>query len=259
MGTVTKALNLLNFFSHDRPEIGLSDMARLSGTNKATVYRLLSEMQAQGIVEQVGNGRAYRLGPGILRLAALREASVPLLEVSRGILRTLSDQTGETAHLSIVRGQKLFVLAHAYSPAHATKVTMEDVEEVAFHATASGLAILAFAENSFVQDILSQPREVYTARTVTNKDALLESIEAVRDTGIGESVGGLEAEVHSHAAPVFDANRVPICAVAVAAPFSRMTPEAAQNIRACLIENARSLTEQIGGFFPENHPYARAA
>ena len=84
MGTVSKALSLLGFFSQQQPEIGLSDMARLSGMNKATVYRMLCELQTNGFVEQAGNGRAYRLGAEVLRLAALREATVPVLSAGLG-------------------------------------------------------------------------------------------------------------------------------------------------------------------------------
>jgi len=97
MGTVAKALSLLTLFNQSRPEIGLSDVTRLSGLNKATAYRLLSELQAQGFVEQVGTDRAYRLGPEIMRLAALREAAVPLLSVAREVLDRLCTATGETA------------------------------------------------------------------------------------------------------------------------------------------------------------------
>ena len=149
MGTVSKALSLLNYFSRQRPEIGLSDLARMSGMNKATVYRHMSEMAAQGIVEQTQTGKSYRLGAEVLRLAALREAAVPLLEVARAQLKHLSDETGETAHLSIIQGLKLNALAHHYSTRHGTRVTMEDAEVLSFHGTASGLSILAFAAPAF--------------------------------------------------------------------------------------------------------------
>ena len=129
MGTVTKALSLLAFFNHERAEIGLSEFTRLSGMNKATVYRMLTELLNQGFVEQTGHDRAYRLGPEVLRLAALREAAVPMLTVSRGILDQVSDQTGETAHVSLRQGDRLTSLAYVYSPRHATKVTMDDAIE----------------------------------------------------------------------------------------------------------------------------------
>ena len=45
MGTVSKALSLLTNFNQSRTEIGLSEIARLAGVNKATAYRLLSEVE----------------------------------------------------------------------------------------------------------------------------------------------------------------------------------------------------------------------
>ncbi|MEY8842621.1 helix-turn-helix domain-containing protein, partial [Cribrihabitans sp. XS_ASV171] len=38
MGTVSKALSLLTHFNHNRLEMGLSDITRASGMNKATVF-----------------------------------------------------------------------------------------------------------------------------------------------------------------------------------------------------------------------------
>lgn len=242
MGTVTKALSLLNYFSLTQPEIRLSDMARLSGMNKATVHRMLTELQAQGIVEQVGPDRAYRLGPGVLRLAALREAAVPLMAVSREVLHVLSRETGETAHMSVLRGDRLSALNHVYSPAHATKVTMEDADELAFHATGSGLAVLAFADTDFVATILSAPLVAYTPHTITDPRNLRAKLDNIRTTGIAESISGFEEDVHSHAAPVFGPDRKPIGALGVAAPQSRVNGRSAALIRRHLAAAAQTLT-----------------
>lgn len=259
MGTVSKALSLLSLFSHGRLEIGLSDLTRLSGMNKATVYRLMTELQQAGFVEQVGGDRAYRLGAEVLRLAALREASVPLLSVSRAVLRQLCDCTGETAHMSILQGDRLNTLTHAYSQQHGTRVTMEDAEVLAFHATGSGLAFLAFAPPDFVDRVLSQPLERFTEQTPTDPAALRQSLAKVRASGIAEAVGGFEADVHSHAAPIFGADRQPIGALAVAAPVSRMTPALTSLIRAELKSAALDLTQRIGGFCPDDYPAEQAA
>lgn len=259
MGTVTKALNLLSFFTQNRHEIGLSDLTRLSGLNKATVYRLMGELQAAGFVEQVGPDRAYRLGPELLRLAALREAAVPILSVSRGILDRLCDATGETAHLSLLRGTQLVTLGHAYSPRHATRVMMDDAEILSFHGTASGLAVLAWADDAFVDAALAGPLTAHTTDTVTDPGAIRAMLDQVRADGIAESVGRFEADVHSHAAPVFGADQRPIGALAVAAPVARMTPAQRATIRAELRAAARDLTQRTGGFFPPEYPQEAAA
>jgi len=254
MGTVAKALSLLNLFDKSRTKIGLSDATRLSGLNKATTYRLLSELQAQGFVEQIGNDRAYRLGPEILRLAALREAAVPLLSVAREVLGRLCATTGETAHMSRVIGHQLNTLTYAYGARHGTQVRMEDAEVLSFHATSSGLAVLGFAADRFVEEILSRPLAAYTSLTRTDPAHIRAALSKVQAQGIAESVGGFEADVHSLAAPVFGPDATPIGALAIAAPVSRMNDDLNTLIRAQLRLGSADLTQRIGGFFPAGFP-----
>ncbi len=256
MGTVYKALSLLNFFSRQRPEIGLSDLARLSGMNKTTVYRHMSEMAAQGIVEQTKTGKSYRLGAEVLRLAALREAAVPLLEVAREQLKALSEATGETAHISIIQALRLNALAHHYSTRHGTRVTMEDAEVLSFHGTASGLSILAFADPGFRDDVLSEPLAAHTRHTETNPDQIRARLANIKSTGFAQSVGGFEADVHSVATPVFGPDARPIGALAIAAPVARMTPEMITLCQTQLARSAADLTRRTGGFAPAGFTYA---
>jgi len=177
MGTVSKALTLLSYFSRSRPAIGLSDMSRLSGLNKATTHRLLTELQDQGFVEQVGSGREYRLGPVFLRLAALREAAVPTRDLAAGVLTDLANATDETTHLSLLQGNILSTNGYAYSPRHGTRVTMDDADILTLHNTSSGLAVLAYSDAAFVDDALSRPLEKRTADTETDGDAIPERWE----------------------------------------------------------------------------------
>ncbi len=254
MGTVSKALSLMNYFSLQQPEIGLSDLARLAGMNKATVYRHMSELAAQGFVEQTQSGRTYRLGPEILRLAALREAAVPLLSVAREMLAHLSEVTEETAHMSIVQGTKLNALAHHYSTRHGTRVTMEDAEVLSFHGTASGLSVLAFAAPDFVDRVLSASLAAHTDQTETDPDRIRARLAAYRPGGLAESVGGFEADVHSLATPVFGPDMTPIGALAVAVPMARMTDNLKRRARQELLSCAADMTRRIGGFPPPGFP-----
>jgi DNA-binding IclR family transcriptional regulator len=257
MGTVTKALSLLSQFSLSRPEIGLSDMTRLSGMNKATVFRLLSELETSGFVEQIGTTRAYRLGNGILRLATLRDAAVPLRAAVGDVLDDLCEQTDETAHMSMLQGHDLNTSAHRYSATHATRVMMEDASELSFHATSSGLAVLAFSDSAFIGEILSQPLQQFTKQTNTDPDQIRELLAETRRIGIAESVSGFEVDVHSHAAPVFGPDMRPIGALAVAAPVARMTGRARARIQRHVADQALELTQKTGGICPPDYPISQ--
>jgi DNA-binding IclR family transcriptional regulator len=251
MGTVAKALSLLGYFSRAQSEIGLSEMTRLSGMNKATVYRLLTELAEQGFVEQVGTGREYRLGPVYPRLAALREAAVPTREVAQKVLSRLCDATGETAHMSIRQGDKLHVVSFAYSALHGTRVTMEDAEQIEFHSTSSGHAVLAFSPADFVDTVLAGPLQKKTEQTETDPNAIRARLAEARRIGVAESVSGHEMDVHSHACPIFDARQSCYGAIAVAAPVARMNDGLRDTIRREVMQASLEMTRLLGGFVPD--------
>lgn len=254
MGTASKALSLLNYFNRATPQIGLSDLARLSGMNKATTYRLMGELTAHGFVEQVGSGREYRLGPAFLRLAALREKHVPMRDVALKQLTGLSNATGETAHMSLLNGEVLSNLAYTYSQQHGTMVMMEDAEVLELHSTGSGLAVLAHSPAEFVDNLLAAPLVARTPHTLTRPDDIRALLPAIRADGMAVSTGGYEEDVISHAVPIFDAGSACIGAMAVAAPVSRMSENLRQTIRGALMSHARQTTRILGGFPPDSFP-----
>lgn len=250
MGTVGKALELLTVFNRTRSQVGLSDLARLSGLNKATCFRLMAELQAQGFVEQTGVAREYRLGPAVLGLAALREATVPTRDAALPEVQRLADATGETAHISHRVGDRLQTLAFAYGGIHGTKVMMEDADWLPWHATSSGLAVLAFLPEVDREAILKQPLLRLTARTETDPDAIRWLIGQVRARGAAESTGTFEADVQSYALPLFGPDGGCRGAIAVAAPAARMTASLRARIIVEINDAARVVTGLWGGAIP---------
>jgi DNA-binding IclR family transcriptional regulator len=148
--TVDKALSLLSYFSEQRPSVGLSELARLSGFNKATTRRFLVALEKHGIVEQDATTRLYRLGAGLLRLARVREATNPVAAIVQPVLNDLVSVTGETAHFSLYAGGSLATIGLSES-AKSSRVMLGKGEAIPLHATASGLA-----ENSAATVICSK-------------------------------------------------------------------------------------------------------
>ena len=252
LGTVVKALALLDLFSRAQPLIGLSDLSRLSGMNKATTHRMLGELQAQGFVEQAGSGREYRIGPAVVRLASLREALVTSRDVAQNVLSRLSQVTGETAHLSQVDGNHLSTFAHSHSSRHGTRVIIDDTEFLPFHATASGLAVLAFSQATFTDRVLNGSLDAFTGQTIQNVAEIRAVISRTRKDGFVTATGGFEADVHGTAVPVFDGSAACIGALAVATPVTRVTRKLQDDITQALIASANEIIDLSGGFVPDN-------
>ncbi|MCU0902819.1 MAG: IclR family transcriptional regulator [Tabrizicola sp.] len=236
MGTVGKALDLLDLFTRAEPQLGLSQLARASGLNKATCHRLLSELESRGLLEQTGPAREYRLGPALLRLSALREAAVPTREAAMPPLRRLAEATGETAHLSHLVAGRLQTLAFAYASRPGVKVMMEDADILPFHVTASGAAVLAFGANA--ETLIS---------AAPDPDALRARVTKARAKGYAETLSTFEKDVHSLAVPLYDATGTCSGALAVAAAAPRMTPTLHATITRELTSAAAEITQLWGG------------
>lgn len=85
----------------------ISELADRIGVSRAAVYRLLGPLQARGLVRR--DGSKVRLGLGVLQLAGrvlpqLRQAAGP-------VLRSLAEQVGATAHLTVADGDEAQAVA----------------------------------------------------------------------------------------------------------------------------------------------------
>lgn len=253
MGTITKALELLNFFSRRKPEIGLTEFVRLAGRDKATVHRHLTELLENGFLEQHPESRAYRLGPAILRLSGVREATHPVRSVLRPIVADVASEIGELTHVSLLQADTLSPVFHFDPSSHGTQVAFDESDILPLHATASGLAVLAFADPAFSGRVLGGKLDRFTDQTITDPAKLADMLEQVRAEGIAAQDKAYDNEVASQAAPIFGPEGMVIGAVSIAVPTIRDTVGKRAGVRAALDRATRRITHSMGGVIPPEH------
>lgn len=251
MRTIDKALKLMEEFDESRPEIGLSEMARLSGLDKATVHRMLTTLARHGFVEQNPQSKSYRLGAGILRLARIREASFPVTASIQPVLEQMSKQTGETAHASLLVGDRLATIGICESP-KSTRVYLAAGQMLHLHATASGIACLAFLPEDHAERILNGGLEAFTEHTDTDAAAIRAQIRTARENGHACCDQTYEMDVFGIASPIFSAGGYACGAIAVATPAHRMTGQLKGRIIASVAEAACEASRRIGAEAPES-------
>jgi IclR family transcriptional regulator, acetate operon repressor len=247
MGTVDKALNLLGYFSFEKPEYGLSELAREAGLDKATALRILNSLALHGFVEQHPESKKYRLGSGILRLARIREASFPIVSVVQPILDHLAEATGETAHASVIAGDCLITIGVA-EPQRSTRVFVDPAEMLPLHATASGFVYLGFSKQGTLDDVLTADEFIqYTEETPVSAADIRQRAEAARANGYARAESYFESEVIGIAAPIFNWSGFSMGAIAVASVASRVTPESEDLIISEVVKAANRATKALGG------------
>lgn len=246
MKTVDRAMQLLKSFSKEQPELGLTAIAKRNHFDKATTRRLLQSLMKHALIEQDPLNRNYRLGPGLLPLAQLREDSRPMKSIAKTILASLADTTGETAHFGLLTGEQIANISVVESE-HANRVTMSAGEHFPLHATSSGLIVLAHSTDEFVEHILDKPKTLFTQNTPTIRQELATLLQTAHNDGFIINKGYYEADVCSIAAPVFDQSKFAVGAISVATPSTRFTPSVRKLITKAVITAAAEMTTAIGG------------
>lgn len=238
MRTVIRALSILDLFSETAPRLRLVDVARLSGIDKATCHRMLRVLQSAGYLDQAADDRRYTLGPAVLRLARMREALLPTQALLQPVVQALAEATGETAHASLVAGDKVVTVASAEGQ-HANRVHVEKGGLLSPDTTASGLACLAWAA-PLSPTSPADPRLIAEARRL----------------GFACARGTFDPDVLGLGAPIFGASARAIGAIAVASPLSRMTPAAEAAIARHVLHAAAEATRLFAGTAPLSYPSA---
>src|SRR5690242_15595350 len=91
VGSVRKALDLLEAFSFENATWSLSALARRLKIPKSTAHNLLRTMQSFDMVRQDAESRNYRLGARVMELGLLFARSTEMLTHARPLLRSLAE------------------------------------------------------------------------------------------------------------------------------------------------------------------------
>jgi IclR family transcriptional regulator, acetate operon repressor len=250
MGTVSKALGLLDILASAPGPKGLTAIATAADFDKATARRLLVELAKHGFVEQNAESRTYRLGSAFLHYARIREATLPLAAIVQPILNELAAGTGETAHASILSGHCMATIAVAEAQ-RSSRAHVDPTEPLPLYATASGLACLAFGPEALRESYMKHVQfRRMAANTVTSKKALKEKVAETLARGFGRAERSFADDVTGTAAPIFDAAGFAYGAVAVAAVSSRFDAVAEQKIVMKVRDAAIAVTKATGGADP---------
>ncbi|CDX51478.1 Transcriptional regulator, IclR family [Mesorhizobium plurifarium] len=246
MSTVGKAVSLLELFTLHEPEIGLSDLARRAGLDKATARRLLTALAAHRLIEQEPRSRRYRLGAGLSRLARIRDAHFPFMRLAAPVIRELSQETGETVHLSEFSAGALLTV-HVALSAKANRVNVDVGQVLPLHGTASGIAFLAASRLEVASAYLEKPLQAFTAHTMTEPDTLAKAIAFAAASGYSRSSQGYEEGVHSIGAAILGADGQPIGTLSIASPVSRIDDHLAASQGEAATRAARLISARLTG------------
>jgi DNA-binding IclR family transcriptional regulator len=246
IGSVQRAVDILNLFDSQSPELGTTEIARALGLHKSTAASLVSTLAANGFLNQNPDTRKYRLGLRLVERAFAMLDQFEIRQVAYPALQELRDQWNETVNLAILDGSDVVYIERMLGT-KALGMRSEVGRRALAHSTALGKAILSCYPLADVKAfIAARDLSAVTPKTITDPARFLAELDKVREQGY--AIDDEENEIGGRciAVPIFDHTGNAIAAVSVSAPTARLPMTEVPQVGAQVRETAKTISRSLG-------------
>nr|WP_245755582.1 MULTISPECIES: IclR family transcriptional regulator C-terminal domain-containing protein [Actinopolyspora alba group] len=225
--SLTRGLMVIRAFDETRPEMTLSEVARVTGLSRAATRRFLHTLVRLGYVWT--DGRLFALTPRVLELGFSYLSSLSLPEIAQPHLERLAAQVHESVSVSVLDGDDIVYVGRVPTSRIMT-VAINIGTRFPAYATSMGRVLLANLGEQELTEYLRRVRpEPLAPQTLTSVGPLRRELERIRAQGWAVVDQELEAGLRSLAAPIRDRTDSVVAAVNVSSHASRTSAEDARN------------------------------
>lgn len=224
--TLAKAIKLLECFSIEEPELGVTELSEKLDLYKSNVHNILSTYQEYGYIEKNPKTNKYHLGYKILELSKVVNSHLGISSIVNPVIKELAEELNEVVYFAIPKGPKVLYIEGAY-PKNVYSIRVMLGETAEMYCTALGKAMLA---NMPIADALpcihAQSFTPFTDNTITTPNRLIQELELTRTRGY--SMDNMEHEygIKCVGVPIFNRNNQLIGAISVSGPSLRFDENA---------------------------------
>jgi IclR family transcriptional regulator, KDG regulon repressor len=243
---VDRALDVLSAFTHQRPELSLTEVAAVTGLHKATTFRLLATLCHRGMAMKNPLTGLYRLGFGVIALSEVAKTSTGFISQARPFMRRLRDELNETVYVAVRIGDERISLDQLEGLRDIRRVVTIGKPTPLYVGSTSRVLLAAmtdeeiaayFARTSFVPPF---PGAKVDAPT------LWRAIAEIRRDGYAETYNKRVAEGASISAAVRGPANEVLGALTVSIPIGRYTAEVRSHAISAVISATHNLSRQLG-------------
>ncbi|HHW10612.1 MAG TPA: IclR family transcriptional regulator [Firmicutes bacterium] len=241
-----KALQVLECFTTQQPELGITEISKMLGMHKSSVHNIVSTFVEKGYMEQDQVTRKYHLGLSLLRLADIVRAGLSLRQVALPIMHKAKEIYNETVHLAIEQ-DGLVVYLESVQPTDRSVARLAVGKRAQMHCTGVGKAILAYLPDERVKAIIEKHGlNRYTDHTITSETELMRELKRTRQRGFAIDNMEHELGIRCYAVPIRDEHGNVQASISVSGPAERL-PVADAEIKAePLIMMGMDISRKLG-------------
>jgi DNA-binding IclR family transcriptional regulator len=143
-GTVNKAIDVLEIFLQKDGGLSLTELAEITGYNKATVYRLVSTLVKRRFLYQVHKNGKYSLGLKMIDCSLAIRRNLKFIDLSYLYLGKINASHNTAVNLTILDVDKSLMVEEIGISSKGIPATSLVTKRLPLHCTACGKILLAF-------------------------------------------------------------------------------------------------------------------
>ena len=245
LGTVRRALRVLDYLAEAEQPVPIKRLAAELGLNISSAYHVMNTLAADGYVTRDERTGAYGLGAKTARLGDAYARSWPVEPELRAIAGELGARTGENAYLALVHGKDVVITDIVESRQRVRVHALHRGFSSDLHARALGKAVLAYRDPADVRrHFASRPPRRLTQRTLVTMTAIEHELERVRRRGYAEDHEEFCEGVCCVGAPFFAPDGSPAGSISVSVPSFRFRGARA-SVREAVVAAAQAATAAL--------------
>jgi DNA-binding IclR family transcriptional regulator len=206
----------------------------------------MGTLERGGLLSRNPETKRYRLGIGLIGLAAQVVSFMDVREVARPFLRELAEDCQESVNLVVLDAGQVVNLEQFVPPARQVKNIGQIGRRMYAHCTAAGKVLLAALPEERLAHILPAELPRFTVRTLTDVRRLQQELVQVREQGYAIAQEELEDGLNALAAPIRDHTGQVVAATSIAGPAYRVTPELFPHLASQLKAVTGAVSRQLG-------------
>jgi DNA-binding IclR family transcriptional regulator len=219
--SVDRAVAILFHVADCEYLLGLSEISRLTGFDKATCLRLMNTLEMHGLICQETNSRHYKLGPGISRLTY--GFSIDLRYLAPPLLRQLWLEAKESICLNYKRDLARMVV-DVLPASHEFSIVPAVGSSLPVYLGASGKALIAYLSDQELSRIIAETQNnpMQNEYVIPDIDVLTKQIRYVRRNGFAWGIGDVFPGSAAVSVPVVSRKHEITASVTLRGPAARL-------------------------------------
>lgn len=231
-----KIFDVIECFTVKQPENSMADLQKKLNIHKATLYRILLNLENRGYLKKNTHTGKYRLGAIFLNLSSICLADFDLRTIARPFIQTLAAQTKETVIINIIQGYYGFCVERVNSTL-PVKITADIGRRVPLLQGASGKILAAHCDEARLSMIYEQEKKNLSVTL----EEISQQMRDIREKGYAVSFAELDSDTTGISFPIRKVGGEVVAGLSIIGPMFRID----SNTIPTLINFTKKCAEQI--------------